>query len=310
MRSHRQLSRQIAGIRSIRTGRKSDGFKWSDVKALHNILAKSFDDDPYRATYDPDLVPILARFALPEGTHAQKQAEIVSAFSRDLPLNGRGQDEPVPKFLARLPPSTTKDNFVSPWIYVCRPGWQDNINEESLATFIMKGTGLLEGFEDTKATLEAHYDRSGGKKETGLAGKLGPIRRALQKDIFASAREMNVLTGKWMLFVSVGRVDAVWKAVVEATVSGELGHAAKVSANPGECNREDQAIMIYTRDYEDTDDIRRVLEKLIELGLVKDDKRPIYYKADAYTYLRIFADNLYGLRASLFSSKDFLSGKA
>lgn len=26
-----------------------------------------------------------------------------------------------------------------------------------------------------------------------------------------------------MLFVSVGHIDAVWKAVVEATVSGELG---------------------------------------------------------------------------------------
>lgn len=49
--------------------------------------------------------------------------------------------------------------------------------------------------------------------------------------------------------------------------------------------------MIYTRDYKDIDDIRRVLEKLIELGLVKDDEGSIYYKADAYNY---GSEDLYG----------------
>ena len=63
------------------------------MKALHNILTKSFDDDPYRAAYDPDLVPILARSALPEGRHAQKQAEIYMHLSQ-LYTNARGQDEP------------------------------------------------------------------------------------------------------------------------------------------------------------------------------------------------------------------------
>lgn len=52
-----------------------------------------------------------------------------------------------------------------------------------------------------------------------------------------------------------------------------------------------------------------MLRKLIELDLVENDKQAIYYKADAYTCLRILEDNLYGLKASLFSSKDVLSGK-
>lgn len=168
---------------------------------------------------------------------------------------------------------------------------------------------LLERFEYTKATFKAHHGRSGGKAKTALAGKLSPIQHSLQKDIYVSAREMNVVTGKWMLFLSIGRVDAVWKAVVEATVSGELGHAAKVATNLAERSRGGLRMIIYTSKYEDTDDVRRVLEKLVALGLLRNDRRPIYYKADAYTYLRIFADNPYKLKASLFSSKDILSGK-
>lgn len=97
--------------------------------------------------------------------------------------------------------------------------------------------------------------------------------------------------------------------MVEATVSGELGHAAKVATNLRDCNHRGWGIKIYTRDYKDIDDIQRVLRKLIELDLVENDKQAIYYKADAYTCLRILEDNLYGLKASLFSSKDVLSGK-
>ena len=68
-------------------------------------------------------------------------------------------------------------------------------------------------------------------------------------------------------------------------------------------------MMVYTRDYEDIEDVRGVLQKLVELGLVRNEQKPIYYKADAYTYLEILGDNPYGLKASLFSSRDVLAGK-
>ena len=46
-----------------------------------------------------------------------------------------------------------------------------------------------------------------------------------------------------------------------------------------------------------------------DLGLVKDGLKPIYYKAEAYSLLGIGSDNPYGLKASLYSSKDVLAGK-
>lgn len=185
----------------------------------------------------------------------------------------------------------------------------DEEEEGELASFIAKGNGLLRAFEEKKSELEEEHDRSGAKTKAPLTRKLNAHRRALKEDIFALARENDVVSGKWMLFPSVDRVDAVWKAVVEATVDGELGDGAKVATDAGD--RMVRGMMIYTRDYGNIDDVRRVIEKLVELELVNTEQRVgIYYKADAFTYLRILGDNPYGLKASLYSSKDVLAGKA
>lgn len=234
-----------------------------------------------------------------------------SIGSRRLPRNARGRNESVPEFLARLPPSITKEESIGPWIFVSEPNRRKGVDEEEeedLANFIAKGNELLGEFEEKKSELEEEHDRSGAKTKTPLTRKLNAHRRALEEDIFALARENGVVSGKWMLFPSVGRVDAVWKAVVEATVDGELEDGAKVATDAGD--RRARGMMIYTRDYKDIEGVRRVLEKLVELELVNTEQRMgIYYKADAFTYLRILGDNPYGLKASLYSSKDILAGK-
>jgi hypothetical protein len=87
-----------------------------------------------------------------------------------------------------------------------------------------------------------------------------------------------------------------------------LGIGAKIAAdlNPNENVR---VICIYTKDFNDKGDVRRVVLELDKLGLLpRDRKRSIYYKCDAYTYLQIMSDNPYGLSASLYPSKDFLEG--
>jgi hypothetical protein len=48
---------------------------------------------------------------------------------------------------------------------------------------------------------------------------------------------------------------------------------------------------------------------MVAMGLVDVEDRPIYYKCDAFTYLDITSKNEYGLKASMFSSRDVLSGK-
>lgn len=69
-------------------------------------------------------------------------------------------------------------------------------------------------------------------------------------------------------------------------------------------------ICVYTYAFDDGQDVRRVLRELVELGLCSSGARPIYYKADAFTHLDLDSDNEYRIRASLFSSNDFLKSVA
>lgn len=132
-----------------------------------------------------------------------------------------------------------------------------------------------------------------------------------------------------MLFVPPFQVDIVWSTVVHATLKNELGIAAKVAPRPEKGSTRDRLICVYTYDFGDKDDVARVLVRLKELDLVKcagPAAKPIYYKAglyirslwaslpaavqlayscpDAYTYLGIDSNNPWGLRASLYNSKD------
>lgn len=109
-----------------------------------------------------------------------------------------------------------------------------------------------------------------------------------------------------MLFPKLEDAPRYWQKVAEATIDNRLGIGAKISTGLGEA-REERLICIYTKDFFDMDDIRRVLKGLVELGFVSvDNPRGIYYKPDAYTYLDISSGNEYGLQASLYSSRDLL----
>ncbi len=89
-------------------------------------------------------------------------------------------------------------------------------------------------------------------------------------------------SGKWLLFVSVGRVDSVWKVIDQETRSGRLGTAAKVAtAMPNDLSNGSSVrlICVYTYDCTDLDDVRRVRQRLRDLGFAKK----IPYKTDAAT---------------------------
>jgi len=109
-----------------------------------------------------------------------------------------------------------------------------------------------------------------------------------------------------MLFPRLDDASRYWYKVAEATTDNRLGTGAKISTGLGEA-REERLICIYTKDFSDMDDVRRVLDGLVELDFVNlNSPRGIYYKPDAYTYLDINSGNEYGLQASLYSSRDLL----
>lgn len=175
-----------------------------------------------------------------------------------------------------------------------------------------------------------------GKAKATITRKVTPLRLKLEKDLLAAATECGCTSGKWMLFPTVQDVDYVWSRVAKGTAEGELGIAAKVAAADDEGEIEGgkrRLICVYTKDFGDADDVKRVLLGLKGMGFLRGEDggegRGIYYKcgewyspvlggvdgvcgrvltyvADAFTHLGINSGNEWGIKASLFSSKDIL----
>jgi hypothetical protein len=89
-------------------------------------------------------------------------------------------------------------------------------------------------------------------------------------------------SGKWLIFVPVAQINDVWAKIKLATEQGRLGYAAKVATarpNPNARNPEAKVICVYTYDWSDETDVRRVRRELRALGILSK----ISYKADEDT---------------------------
>ena len=89
-------------------------------------------------------------------------------------------------------------------------------------------------------------------------------------------------SGKWLVFVNVKNVDEVWAKVKKATGEGKLGDSAKVATakpNPNAKNPDTKVICVYTYDWTDEKDVKRIREELRKLGMTNK----IPYKADEDT---------------------------
>ena len=240
-----------------------------------------------------------------EAKTPSRPKELYNAYEGD--LCGRQLSETVPEFLARLPPLTTHMSVQGPWIYIGNPHTSFRRTNEHRQAFIARGQELLEEYDSLKAGIEASM---AGKAKATITRKLTPHRKKLELDLLAAAKEKGCITGKWMLFPNPEDVNHAWKLVATATANNELGLAAKVAADEGDPTKA-RLICAYTDNFEDKADVKRVLQKLIDMGLCNRngalaEGRAIYYKADAYTYLEIMGGNEWGLKASMFSSRDIL----
>jgi hypothetical protein len=86
--------------------------------------------------------------------------------------------------------------------------------------------------------------------------------------------------GKWLIFVSRTRVDALWDAIRRGVERGRLGHAAKVSTalpDPLSPDPKKHMICVYTANEDDAADVRRVRGALRGMGVTWK----IPYKSDA-----------------------------
>lgn len=94
-------------------------------------------------------------------------------------------------------------------------------------------------------------------------------------------------TGKWLVFVPAGQIDRCWEQIRLATEQGRLGISAKAAtARVSELavSPRMKLICVYTRNWQDQDDVRRVLRQLRGLGVTWR----LSYKTDEATLSGVY----------------------
>ena len=94
--------------------------------------------------------------------------------------------------------------------------------------------------------------------------------------------------GKWLIFVSIAHLDEVWAKIKTATEQGLLGESAKAATartNPNAANSATKVICVYSYDWTDEMDVKRIREELRKLGIVSK----IPYKTQEDSYAKKYA---------------------
>lgn len=94
--------------------------------------------------------------------------------------------------------------------------------------------------------------------------------------------EATTNSGKWLIFAPISQIDDLWTKIKLATEDGRLGDSAKVATakpNPIATNPRMKVICVYTYDWRDEADVRRIRQELRALGITSR----IPYKADSDT---------------------------
>ena len=237
----------------------------------------------------------------------QNKSELMRASPMDPESDSwEQQHETILEFLRRLPVGDPDTARVGPWLWVrCAKELQDWGPSRDLEAFLETADPLLEGLMKQRRILE---QQNPGKAVGTITRKMGPYRDQLEIDLLNTATKHGLTSGKWMLFPMSDDLPLVWRLVAEATAAGKLGPCSKVGTWEPDHVTKPTVICIYTKDFSDLADVKRVLTNLNELNIVNKAMR-INYKCDAYTHLGIISDNAYKLRASLYSSDEVRDGK-
>lgn len=219
------------------------------------------------------------------------------------------QSETIDAFLKRLPVGDPNTSTLDGWLWVGSPkqpyAHVKSHNVEDLSRFIESGNSLLANYLKQQKVVEAEL---AGRAQAAITRRMGAYRDQLECEILSCAVKNGLTFGKWMLFPTFADLARTWRLVATATSEGRLGPTAKSAVfDPSD---RDTVICVYTYDFTDSGDVRRVLEELVELGVYSTERRRIYYKCDAYTHLGIASKNAYHLRASLYSSTEILQNEA
>lgn len=216
------------------------------------------------------------------------------------------QHETILEFLRRLPVADPATARVGPWLWVrCSRDLQDWTWDGDVGALEEAGEPLLDSLLKQRSIIE---QQNPGKATGTITRKMGPYRDQLEIDLLNAASNAKLTCGKWMLFPKADDLPRVWRLVAKATAAGKLGPTSKVGTWEPDNLTKGTLICVYTYDFSDLVDLKRVLSAMIENDIIKQDARA-YYKCDAYTHLNIMSDNPYKLRASLYFSEEIPNDK-
>ncbi|RPA98839.1 hypothetical protein L873DRAFT_1768554 [Choiromyces venosus 120613-1] len=124
-------------------------------------------------------------------------------------------------------------------------------------------------------------------------------KEKLKDLILTTAAQNGVTGGKWIIYAGSNTVDFQWSRIATGTYDGLLGTRAEVSGNNG---MGIHVIFVYTPDFRDLKDTKRVLDGLQKAFQWKP--RSIAYKPFIYSLLKITVENPYHLRPAMITSRE------
>jgi len=106
----------------------------------------------------------------------------------------------------------------------------------------------------------------------------------------SSPHDWTDRSGKWLIFVPFKKIDEVWRLIATETATGRLGLQSKAAtAKPNGLAKNPwvKVICVYTYDSSDLADVKRVRDRLSEIGCTKK----LSYKTDQATEDGVYASN-------------------
>jgi hypothetical protein len=125
------------------------------------------------------------------------------------------------------------------------------------------------------------------------------------QDVDKVATKYMLKHGKWMIFPSSDKVDAVWSALSQSLCNRELGSCTEIKVSTRSPTDEKHVLLAYTEDYSDEDDVQsiaRAIQRVLkEAGVGPLDDARMLYKPDIYTHLGVYSKNPFHLKPTIYT---------
>ena len=187
----------------------------------------------------------------------------------------------VPVFNLRIPENICQDCYLIEnkptltndlgWIYAYSPDHLEFLSDPERFSKKEKPSEIKD------------FKRKGDKIHVVYVNGKTELLDLTRDNIDKLAKQLKILSGKWMVFRPESQIDEVWLKIAKSINSSNLVSVAKVSTALSK--DEDYVICVYTRNYFDKEEVMKIREKLHDLGI----EGKIYYKPDIYTYLGIYS---------------------